>query len=341
MNSNDSRQGNFDAPGRDDYLWDGSGRADADVVHLEEVLRPLRYEDEQDGPATWKEGNSVEQVATWLIAIAATLLLGLWLGPRLLGGSGTESTSGRSWTVRSTAGVPLLRDDSLESEGKLHVGNWLETNSTARAQIEVADIGTIDVDPLSRVRLVRTEEREHRIELRHGRISARVAAPKRLFVVDTPSATATDLGCAYTLEVTPEGDARLHVTSGWVEFEALGLRSTVPAGVACQTRSGFAPGTPYRADAPPHFVTRLEQFDFPDRGAKPSIAPLLQLVTDADTITLWHLIPRVAASERANVIQRLAAAAPPPDGVTAKGVLELDHEMLEAWWDELELDWIR
>jgi len=39
-----------------------------------------------------------------------------------------------------------------------------------------------------------------------------------VFVVDTPSASAIDLGCAYTLHVNEDGSGTLRTTLGWVGF---------------------------------------------------------------------------------------------------------------------------
>src|SRR5207248_1979033 len=80
-------------------------------------------------------------------------------------------------------------------------GAWLETDARSRAKVRVADIGWVDVEPRTRVRLVRASAAEHRLELSRGVLHAAVTAVPRLFVVDTPSAVAVDLGCAYTLEV--------------------------------------------------------------------------------------------------------------------------------------------
>ena len=49
---------------------------------------------------------------------------------------------------------------------------------------------------------------------------ARVVAPPRVLVVETPAADAVDLGCAYALEVEADGSTRLSVTSGQVALEA-------------------------------------------------------------------------------------------------------------------------
>jgi hypothetical protein len=54
------------------------------------------------------------------------------------------------------------------------------------------------------------------LSLERGALHARIAAPPRLFIVDTPSAMAVDLGCEYKLDVDAAGNSRLHVTSGFV-----------------------------------------------------------------------------------------------------------------------------
>jgi len=42
--------------------------------------------------------------------------------------------------------------------------------------------------------------------------------------------------------------------------------------------------------------------------------------------------PASAITERPGVYDRLAALAPPPNGVTREGILRLDRTMLDAWW---------
>src|SRR5207253_7821011 len=126
---------------------------------------------------------------------------------------------------------------------------WLETDSSSRAKISVGRIGQVEVDPNTRLRLVQTRLTEHRLALARGRMQARIWAPPRLFFVDTPSAEAVDLGCAYTLAVDDAGGSLLQVTSGYVAFVRDGRESKVPAGAVCVTRPGIGPGTPYFADA--------------------------------------------------------------------------------------------
>ncbi|MBC7931593.1 MAG: FecR domain-containing protein [Rubrivivax sp.] len=243
-----------------------------------------------------------------------------------------------TWDVARIEGSPRIDSDRIGERGQLAVGEWLETDSASRAEIAVANIGEVDVEPNTRVRLVTTRLTEHRLELARGTLHARIFAPPRLFFVNTPSAVAADLGCAYTLEVDDAGRSLLHVTSGYVALEAGERESIVPAGAACMTKPGTGPGTPFFEDASEEFVEALSKLDF--EGDHSVLESLLAGARTRDTLTLWHLLSRVKGDERDRVYARLAALTPPPDGVTREGVMRLDRAMLDAWKVQLENTWL-
>ena len=242
-----------------------------------------------------------------------------------------------SWQVARLEGAPRIDSDQIGERGRLSVGDWLETDADSRAEIAVANIGHVEVDPNTRVRLVAARAGEHRLELARGTLHARIWAPPRLFFVNTPSAVAADLGCAYTLEVDDAGRGLLHVTAGYVALEDGARESVVPAGAACLTKPGAGPGTPFFEDAPDSYVAALARYDF--AGDRAALDTLLDAARTRDTLTLWHLLSRANDTDRARVYERLAAIAPPPEGVTREGVLRLDRTMLDAWKDRLESDW--
>lgn len=246
--------------------------------------------------------------------------------------------SAASWEVARLEGTPTVGANRLEGSGHLAVGEWLVTDYQSRAKINVADIGQVDIGPNSRVRLVGTRSTEHRLALERGRLHAMISAPPRLFIVETPSATAIDLGCSYTLEVDDAGRSVLHVTSGWVALEQKGRESIVPAGAICATERGKGLGTPYFDDASASFRAALARLDFQNGGAQ-ALSVVLREAREYDTLTLWHLLYRVRGAERGRVYDRLVTLIAPPRGVTREGVLKLDKGMLELWKKELEWAW--
>lgn len=247
--------------------------------------------------------------------------------------TGTSPTDG--FAVETLAGTPMIEGAGGE---RIAVGQVLETDGRSTARIAVADIGTVDVSPNSRVRLAQTGKDEHRLSLDRGRLHAKIFAPPRLFVVDTPSAKAVDLGCEYTLAVDKNGDSVLHVTGGWVALERDGRESIVPAGMMCKTRRGQGLGTPFSTEATEAFKKALDNFDF-SRGGGAAIQTIVREAEFYDMFTLWHLLSRVAREDRGVVYDTLANLVPPPAGVTREGILSKNKKMLDAWKIEVENAW--
>lgn len=322
---------------RDDYLWDKSGEPDADVEALERALRvyrrPLPPLGERPGQSPFSASRKKVTVPLFLATAASVALLvgaAAWFGLR---------AERAGYAVAATAGAPRVDGNTIEGRGRLRAGGWLETDAGSKAQIEVGAIGRVEVDPNTRVQMVRARPREHRLALAEGRIHATIWAPPRLFFVETPSAVAVDLGCAYTLEVDEGGAGLIRVEHGWVGFQYEGRESFIPEKALCRTRPGIGPGTPYYEDAPPGFADALATIDF---GADPAgrgaaLDLVLGRARRADALSLWHLLTRLDGADRDRVFDRLSALVPPPPGVTRDGIARGSRQMLDQWWDELGL----
>jgi hypothetical protein len=229
-------------------------------------------------------------------------------------------------------------DGALTERGKIAVGEWLQTDGSSRARISVGDIGTIEVAPNTRVRMVASRPGEQRLRLARGEISASVSAPPRLFFVDTPASTAVDLGCAYTMKADEDGNGLLRVTLGWVSLEWAGREALVPAGASCRTRPKIGPGTPYFDDAPQGLEDALGSFDFGGGGAD-ALDIVLAEARVRDTLTLWHLLSRVEGAGRQRVYNRMVELVPLPKGVAPEKALQLDPETMKLWREELAWKW--
>ena len=283
----------------------------------------------------------------WKYALTATAIivigLGGWWGvTRKQGKLGPvieQSNPAPVWEVAKVTGAPRIGDVKIKDTGTLGIGEWLETDNASSAQLKVAEIGYVEIDPNSRVQLVQTKETEHRISLAQGKMSALILAPPRLFIVDTPSATAVDLGCAYTLEVDEAGASLLHVTSGWVSLVRDGRESFIPAGAMCATRQGRGLGTPYFADSSALFKAALHSLDFEEHAKVGQLLDsLLAEARKQDALTLWHLLGRQLQDQtikaRGRIYDRLAQLVPPPIGVTRSGILSSNQKMLNSWWEK-------
>jgi hypothetical protein len=322
---------------RDDYLWDGSGEPDADVVRLEQVLARYRH---RGAPPALPPRHVVRRrfavhAAMQVLVTAASLLLvaaAAWFA---------HSVRPSGWTVQPLAGAPIVAGAPMDGPARLPIGETITTDASSRARVDVGSIGIVDVEPNSRVRLIASRLREHRLALDRGQIRALIWAPPRLFFVNTPSSTAIDLGCAYTLKVDDRGWGQLLVESGWVAFQHEGRESFIPQNAICATRPGVGPGTPCYTDAAPGMVEALTILDFSpttDVSRAAALDTVLRLARPKDAMTLWHLLSRGTPAERERVHDRLASLVPPPKGVTRDAVLRGDARALEDWWNALGLD---
>jgi anti-sigma factor RsiW len=242
------------------------------------------------------------------------------------------------WEVQQIEGIPAVGGRVVSGAGQVGAGEWIETDAGSRATVAIGVIGSVEVGPNTRVRVVATRPEEHRLALDRGQIRATISAPPRLFFVDTASGTAVDLGCEYALSTDEDGSGMLQVTRGWVSFQWNGLESLVPAGASCPTRPGMGPGLPYFDDATDAMKQALATFVL-DKAQRRALDVILAESRVRDTLTLWHLLSRVDVSARARVYDRMAALTPVPPGVSREKALELDPATLTRWREELAWTW--
>jgi hypothetical protein len=334
----------------DDYLWDGSGEPDPEIQKLEGALAKFRHQGKAPEfpaitatqlprfwqrimPSHWSFGLAA---ATAVILLMAAFGILQW-------SQKPNAASGPGWDVESVTGTPQVESTTFgrnAGTAKLGVGQTLVTDSHSKANISIADIGTVNVEPNTRLRLVAGGNGHSRLALDRGTIHAYIWALPGEFTVDTPSAVAVDLGCSYTLQVDDSGAGLLRTKLGWVGFKLDGHEAFIPAGAVCATRPKVGPGTPYFDDASASFRESLSKFDFATSSPKERNAELNKILAEArqrDALTVWHLLARVDESERGLVYDRLATLLPPPSGVTRDGILRLDQNMLDLWWNQLGL----
>jgi hypothetical protein len=293
----------------EDYLWNRSGEPDAEVVHLERVLGQLRWSATKDRrwprwPPRW----------TWIAAVAAAAaILIVAINVR------TENPV-TSWRLSLTG----------EKSTAVRAGQVI-THGT----IESEFVGEVQVEPESRLRLLRARAGEHRLALDHGTIHALIWAPPAEFVVDTPAAKTVDLGCRYTLRVARDGAGFLTVEMGWVAFEWKNLESFIPAGAACTTRPGRGPDTPHFLDAPETLIAAVARFD---RTQDPqALRAALEAARPRDALTLWHLLERTRGPERAEVFDRFTTLVRLPPALGREAILKGDRKAMDIAWDALQL----
>lgn len=284
----------------DDYLWDRSGEPDPDIEHLERALAPLRYRHRELRP---RRSWTVVGGAVAALAAAAALLVAV---------------------------VPVARPTGWQVAGiALTAGQVVRTGALSQVTLEADDVGKVDLGPNSELHA----SSGRKLLLERGTLHAFIWAPAREFVVDTPSASAVDLGCEYTLQVDPAGNGLLRVEMGWVAFQHGSIESFIPAGAECVTSRRRGPGIPFYADS--QLRASIAAWEHGDFTALPAI---LNAARPRDALTLWHLLTRVPAGQRGDVYDRFAQLVTLPPEATRAAVLQRDPHALDMCWNALGLE---
>jgi hypothetical protein len=233
----------------------------------------------------------------------------------------------------TTEGSPIACGGDRVASGVLPVGGTLDTG-TGTARLAIAEIGTAELGPGTRVRLERSErDVRQELHLERGTMHARVTAPPRIFAVTTPSSGVTDLGCEYTIEIDARGVGTIEVQSGKVELETSAHALIIaPAGTMARMREGRQPSVPVRTGASAALRAAVRAFE---DGAPDGVDQVLGAAAPSDAITLANLA--VLVPDRTRVLERLAALSPPPQGITVPAAVT-DPAVLEIWRDQVVLD---
>ena len=305
----------------EEYLWDRSGPPDPEIEQLERTLAPLRYRPRPELARPLRPAPRV-----WLAAAAAIFVAAVAVWRINL-----PLPQATEWQVAGFDGNVRLGRDSASVSMPLRTGQLLRTESSSNLRLLANEFGQIDLGPNSELRAASTQQ----LKLNRGSMHAFIWARPGQFVVDTPSARATDLGCMYDITVDSNGNGLLTVTFGWVAFEHRGQESFIPAGAACVTSKRRGPGLPYYQDAPETLRVAIAGFE----SGKPGwVAPLLDAARPRDALTLWHLLARVPQRDRGMVFDRFAQLVTLPPEISRDGAIRLDAKTMDLSWNALNLD---
>jgi hypothetical protein len=321
------------------YLWDPAAPPSADVDALANRLASARF-DVTRRPLKLPAAAG-RRYRRPLLAMAASLAL--------LVAGGAAFASWR-WSWPAGAPWPVSLDGS--SPGGARVASQLQLDrplqlGTAAAQVRIARIGTMQVEPGSVLTLAETRSTRHRVVLDRGTVSVRVWAPPGRFAFRTPAGNVIDLGCVFDLSVDAAGTSRVRVDTGWVQLENGWGETLVPAGASSVMTPAARPGVPAFDDAPAAFVASVRIAEGPDDVAARAVAidTVVRLARPRDVLTLLTLARVSPVSQRRPLLDRAAQLLPPPPGVTVDAIVAGDWDQLWRWYDTLELPpakgWLR
>jgi hypothetical protein len=321
---------------RDAYLWDPAAPPSEEIEAMERRLAAARF-DVIRKPLRLAATSS--HIAWFgrrpVFAMAVSLTLAVVIGTAGFLWWRSDWPSGASWKVAierpSSAGEPVRTQLRLDEPLKL--------DSTASAQVSIARIGSMHVEPGSALTLVESSSRRHRVMLDQGAVSVRVWAPPGRFAFNTPAGLVLDMGCIFDLKVDEDRVARVQVKTGWVELENGWGETLVPAGASSLMNAAMRPGVPIFDDASSEFRLSVRAFEqAEDDQARSRLTPtVIRTARTRDVLTLMMLANASPVPLKRQFLQRAAQLFPPPPTVTVDAIVGGDKDQLWQWKDTLGL----
>lgn len=244
------------------------------------------------------------------------------------------------WKVSNVKGNPMIGDIAMQSVDSIKEGQWIRTNDSSSAELIVANIGTITIEPNSKIIFVKGAEGDRRILVEYGTIEADMKSKPNTFFVEMPSATASDQGGEYTLTIDSSGDGLVYVKSGKVDVQSQNRGAVVPAGSLVMTKKDQGVGTPFNENSSPKFKNALFNFDFGDCSGS-CVSTLLNNAKISDAVTLVNLIPNVENQYKEEVYAKLANFVPPPPnvpGVYSDSIEFFNEDEVNEWIDKIQVE---
>lgn len=238
------------------------------------------------------------------------------------------------WKIIPKEGEYLI-DGKKNDEQKFFEKSTLSTKENSSIVFNIPQTGSVEVLPNTNVFLKKAKNRDNKVVLLKGglRVVSTVLIPH--IAVEINKTSIYNVGGVFNLYLENAGDVQLYVEFGLVRIENGDFSMMVDEGYYCDIRKGNFPGTPFRFDATDSLKKLIKQFDL--SGDKDDLVDqILTQIKPSDALTLLAIIPKVSEYKRQLIFQKISNSFPPPPNVTHRGIMKLDSEMLENWWNEIE-----
>lgn len=241
------------------------------------------------------------------------------------------------WKVSSLKGTPLIGDIPVSSSDSIKEGQFILTNDTSKAELIIASLGKVIIEPNSKVVFIKGADGNNRIAVEYGTIEADMKSHNNEFFVELPSAVATDTKGNYKLTIDPAGDGLVYVTSGNVEIKSQNREAIVPAGNFVMTKKNIGVGTPFNENSSLLFKKALAEFDFGKCG-ETCVNTLIKTAKPTDAVSLVNMIPIVDDKYKDKVYTMAANFVTPPENVSHDSLFYYDDEKVKVWVYKIQED---
>ncbi|MCK9279554.1 MAG: hypothetical protein M0P71_02940 [Melioribacteraceae bacterium] len=238
------------------------------------------------------------------------------------------------WKIKSESGIYLI-DGKESTSAKFNVDNSLNTKNDSRVIINVPKTGTIRLEPNSSIKLLTARSGDNVISFKSGSLKIVTNSDLPDFKIKFTNFDLIDYGASYTVAFDDFNNINLVVEFGYVGLRKNDSEIFINENYSCKIINRKLVSTPFRTDAPLEFIDLVLSYE-----KTKNTAELLDKISNKarpeDALTLLELLKKVSAVDRQILFQSISNFFPPPIGVTRNGIMRLEPDMLQMWWEEIE-----
>lgn len=242
------------------------------------------------------------------------------------------------WKVVSVKGSPKINDMNIVSSDSVKEGQWITTDSVSIAELIIADIGKVTIEPDSKVILVKGADSTQQIFVEYGMVNTEnKSGDNRSFKVGIPSAVAENKGGSYSLKIDKNGDGMIVVKSGKVDVLSANKNAIVPAGNIVMTKNGLGVGTPFNEQSSPGFKNALFNFDFGNCNDA-CMNVIIKNAKMTDAVSLLNILNggKAVTETKEEIYNKVVTLIPPRAPVHKDSLEFFDEKELEIWIDDIQ-----
>ena len=218
---------------------------------------------------------------------------------------------------------------------ELAKGQTLATKDSSQVILYVPQTGRVELNSNSSVTLLKAKNGGNKILFNRGSIKIITTAIIPYLSVEIGKYIVRDVGGVFSIKVINPELTTVFIDFGMAEILYNGKSFMLDEGYNIDLIKGRQPGTPYRFDATDSLKHLIKIFD-DKNGDDELVDKIVEQAQKSDALSLLALIPKVSPVKRQILFQKISNYFSPPKDVTRMGIVTLDLDMVNSWWNEIE-----
>lgn len=238
------------------------------------------------------------------------------------------------WDIKPDRGTYKINGQETDLR-LLDEGDRIETGSASKLRVNIPNASRFELDQNSSVTLQKAKDGDNILRLNFGTISIFSSVFQPGLSVYSDSVAIHDPGSIFKVFLDTNSETHVEVIIGLVSIESKSQSVKIARGYKCDVLGDKGITIPYHKYASASFQNALIGLEA-GRNIEQNINALVNTAKESDALTLLYLLSKVNNAQRFILFEKINEFFFLPAGATQQGIMQLNPEMLNLWWDEIE-----